>query len=100
MSNELEGMWKEAAVFKFSIPVLTSDSEKQTRTPIIIIGITADTQTRNASNTSQKRSRVLSQLMVIRHHVNTSNTTLKKPQLKLNTSYFTLSHSLRFSIQT
>ena len=71
-------MWKEAAVFKFSIPVLTSDSEKQTKTPIIIIivGITADTQTRNASNTSQKRSRVLSQLMVIRYEVNTTDTTL------------------------
>jgi hypothetical protein len=71
-------MWKEAAVFKFSIPVLTSDSEKQTKTPIIIIivGVTADTQTRNASNTSQKRSRVFSQLMVIRYEVNTTDTTL------------------------
>jgi len=76
MHNELEGMWTEATVFKFSIPVLTSDSEKQTGNPIIIVGITADTQNRNASNTSQKRSRVLSQLMVIRYRVNTSNTTL------------------------
>jgi len=78
MRNKLEGMWKEAAVFKFSIPVVTSDSEKQTKTPIItiIVGITSDAETRNASNTSQKRSRVLSQSMVIRYHVNTSNTRL------------------------
>jgi hypothetical protein len=74
MRNELEGMWKEANVFKFSIPILTSDYEQQTKTPIIIIifGITADTQTRNASNTIQKRSRVLSQ----RYHVNASHTAL------------------------
>ena len=77
MHNELEGMCKEATVFKFNIPVLTSNSEKQTKTPIIIIivGIHADTQTRDASYTSQKRSCVLSQLIVIRYHVNTSNTT-------------------------
>jgi len=69
MHNDLEGMWKEAAVFKFSIPVLNSDSEKQIKTPIIIIivGISADTQTRNASNTLQFINQRMHILFHIKH---------------------------------
>jgi hypothetical protein len=99
MRNELEGIWKEETAVKFITPVRTWTTQKTKKS-----SNKYNWYQRWGSNQEPAECKSETPPLLKATYVNSLpneyvNYSVNKPSLKLNTSYFAMSHSLQFPIQ-